>query len=455
MKNNYGIPLVSLRRDRKYKRDGASTILSAKPLVQFVICHCFARVPSVPHCATDCDRQLGRSGTFPPHCATVRNIRAFVRNPFPLHSSIGLGTLRLNEGLWPCIPVFMTTPNADVSPSRLIDAFGREITYVRISVTDRCNLRCRYCMPSESPEWMERDQVLSFEEIERFVRVAAAEGIRKVRLTGGEPLVRRDLPHLVKRLAAVPGLKTISMTTNATLLARHARELKDAGLTRLNVSLDSLQPDRFNDITKSALFEQVWDGIRTAIGVGFTPLKVNVVVIRDFNDDEVVKFALLTRDYPVHVRFIEYMPIGGDSGHWSRDKVVPCAEMQARIFEQVEIEPEDVDADGQPAGAASTDAGPEQVWKVRGGGRLGFISPVSDDFCARCNRVRLTSDGMLRGCLMRDGEADFRSALRRGATDDEIRDILHEAIGRKPEKHLINSPEFQHSEFYTMNRLGG
>lgn len=342
-------------------------------------------------------------------------------------------------------------------PSRLIDPFGRPITYIRVSVTDRCNLRCRYCMPSERPEWLERGHVLSFEEIERLMRVAAQEGVRKVRLTGGEPLVRRDLPELVARLSRLPGLETVAMTTNATLLARHARELKEAGLTRLNVSLDSLRRDRFRAITRSDQFDEVWQGIRQALVAGFQPLKINVVVIRGFNDDEVADFALLTRDYPFHVRFIEYMPIGGDIRDWSREKVVPCGEIRARIAERVELEEEGGEGNRGEGGTVpgGADAGPERLWRVKGGGRLGFISPVSDEFCARCNRVRLTSDGMLRGCLMRDGEVDFRAALRGGASDDEIRQLLHHAIGRKPEKHLINSPEFRHAEFYTMNRLGG
>lgn len=331
--------------------------------------------------------------------------------------------------------------------TRLVDAFGRGIYYVRISVTDRCNLRCRYCMPSHSPEWMERDNLLSFDELERFVRIAAGEGIRKVRLTGGEPLVRPNLAELVGRIAAVPGISDLSLTTNATLLAKHAVELKSAGLKRLNISLDSMNPQRFAHITKFDMFEQVWSGIMAALDAGFAPIKINVVVIRGFNDDELIDFALLTRRYPFHVRFIEYMPIGADTKDWSRDKVVPCAEIRERIAEVEQLVPLEPQA---------IDAGPERTWTLADShGKIGFISPVSDEFCARCNRVRLTSDGMLRGCLMRDGEVDFRAAFRAGATDDDIRDLLYQAIAKKPEKHLINSPEFQHSSFYTMNRLGG
>lgn len=301
-------------------------------------------------------------------------------------------------------------------------------------------------MPHDAPEWLERDTLLSFNEIERFVRVAAGEGVRKVRLTGGEPLVRPGLPALVAALSQVPGLREITLTTNATLLGRHAAELRAAGLTRLNVSLDTLDQARFHEITRFDMFHQVWDGIMAALSAGFVPLKLNMVVIRGFNDDEVVDFARLTQKYPFHVRFIEYMPIGANTGDWRRDKVLPCAEIRQRI--EAELPLEQVDT--------TEDAGPERTWRLQGSnGRIGFISPVSDEFCARCNRVRLTSDGMLRGCLMRDGEVDFRAAFRSGANDAQIRELLYAAIARKPEKHLINSPEFRNSSFYTMNRLGG
>lgn len=339
------------------------------------------------------------------------------------------------------------TNGGGVPATKLVDTFGRGIYYVRISVTDRCNLRCRYCMPSSAPEWLERDNILSFEEIERFVRVAADEGIRKIRLTGGEPLVRRDLPKLVERIAAIDGIRELTMTTNATLLEKHAAELKSAGLTRLNISLDSLHRDRFAHITKFDMFDQVWAGIMRALEVGFVPLKLNVVVIRGFNDDEVAEFARLTRDHPFQVRFIEYMPIGGDAGDWKREKVFSCAEMRERIEQEEPL---------TLVEGSRVDAGPERVYTLPGAmGTVGFISPVSDEFCARCNRIRLTSDGKVRGCLMRDGEVDFREAFRAGAGDEEIRELLYEVMRRKPEKHLINSPDFVHSTFYTMNKLGG
>lgn len=329
----------------------------------------------------------------------------------------------------------------------LTDPFGRLITYLRVSVTDRCNLRCEYCMPSESPEWLERQGLLTYEEIGRLLDVAASHGVRKVRITGGEPLVRRDLVELVARLASIPGIADLAMTTNATLLERHAHALREAGLKRLNISLDSLHAERFNEITKSNSFEEVWAGLMAAIDAGFAPVKLNVVVIRGFNDDELVDFARLTARFPVIVRFIEYMPIGGDRDHWSRDRVVPSAEIRERIGAALGLEP-DVDADQAP--------GPERRFVVQAtGGKVGFITPVSDEFCAACNRMRLTADGKIRGCLMRDGEVDFRAALRAGCSDNDISRLLQLAVDRKPEKHLINSPDFEFSSFYTMNRLGG
>jgi cyclic pyranopterin phosphate synthase len=302
-------------------------------------------------------------------------------------------------------------------------------------------------MPREGPEWIERDNLLSYEEIGRFVRVAADEGVRKIRLTGGEPLVRPDLVDLVARIGAVDGIRDLAMTTNGTMLAKHAVALREAGLMRLNVSLDSMRRDRFAHISKADMFDQVWNGIETALDAGFSPMKLNMVVIRGFNDDEVVDFARLTLRFPFFVRFIEYMPIGGDQHDWSRAKVMPCSEIRARIEETEELEPVPVD---------SATAGPERVFRLKNSmGRVGFISPVSNEFCAACNRLRLTSDGKLRGCLMRDGELDILAALRAGASDGDLRDLLREAVRRKPESHLINSPDFQHSATYTMNRLGG
>lgn len=329
----------------------------------------------------------------------------------------------------------------------LIDRFGRRVTYLRVSVTDRCNLHCTYCMPAGRPQWFEREKVLRFEEIARIVSVAARLGIRKVRLTGGEPLVRQGIVDLVSMLSQVTGLRTLAMTTNATLLERYAHDLARAGLHRLNISLDSLRPDRFAHITGSDAFAAVWRGIEAALDAGFAPLKINMVVIKGVNDDEVVDFARLTLRYPFHVRFIEYMPIGANREDWERAKIVPCAELRDRIASEFAL---------QPVAETGAEKGPERTYIVcEGKGCVGFISPVSEDFCALCNRMRLTSDGKLRGCLMRNGELDLREAVRSGASDDELASLIRVAVQRKPEKHSINAADFEFSDFYTMNRLGG
>ena len=338
-------------------------------------------------------------------------------------------------------------PASRPPPGPLVDTFGRRVTYVRVSVTDRCNLRCRYCMPGENPEWIERPSILTYEEIGRFARVAAAHGVRKFRLTGGEPLVRRDLHRLVAMLAALPGVEDVALSTNGVLLSEQAADLRAAGLRRVNISLDTLQPARFAHIARADQFQRTWDGIMAALRHGFSPVKLNMVVIRGFNDDEVCEMADLTRKHPVHLRFIEYMPIGGDETDWNRDKVVPAVEILDKLRAAHDMTPE------TPDGGC---AGPERPWRLAGApGRVGFISPVSNEFCASCNRLRLTSDGKLRGCLMRDGELDVRAALRGGADDDALAALLLEAVRRKPETHLINSPGFRHAESYTMNRIGG
>ncbi len=334
-----------------------------------------------------------------------------------------------------------------VDETQLIDPFGRRITYLRVSVTDRCNLHCTYCMPVGKPEWFERESLLTFEDIERIVRAAAKLGIRKVRITGGEPLVRENLPRLIEKLRAISGIQTLAMTTNGTLLERCAHTLKQVGLDRLNVSLDTLKPERFERITGSKHWHAVWRGIEAALDAGFAPLKLNVVVIKGINDDELIDFARLARQFPLHIRFIEYMPIGANRADWERAKIVPCAEIRERIEREFPLLR--LDGDGMSHG-------PERTYLLcEGKGCIGFISPVSDEFCAACNRLRLTSDGKLRGCLMRNGELDLKAALREGASQEQLEELIVEAVRRKPEKHTINSPDFAYSDFYTMNRLGG
>lgn len=331
---------------------------------------------------------------------------------------------------------------------QLIDSFGRKITYLRLSVTDRCNLRCRYCMPAGQTPWFETGKLLTYEELVRITQAAVSLGIHKVRITGGEPLVRAGLTSLISELRQIPGLRELAMTTNGTLLERYAAALKSAGLDRMNISLDSLRPDRFARITGSHTFSQVWRGIEKALEVGFAPIKINVVVLKGVNEDEVLDFARLTHTYPFHIRFIEYMPIGANREHWDRARVVPAAEIKARIAAELPLE--------QVAPEETGGQGPERTYILcESKGCIGFISPVSEEFCARCNRLRVTSDGKLRGCLMRTGEIDLRAALRAGASDEELRQLILEAVRRKPAKHAINGDDFAYDDFYTMNRLGG
>jgi len=313
----------------------------------------------------------------------------------------------------------------------LTDRFGREITYLRISVTDRCNLRCHYCMP-ETPVHVERSEVLTFEEIDRLVGVAVELGWRKVRLTGGEPLVRRDLVDLVQRLSRhkQPGpdgrrLHQLVMTTNGILLDRFAGPLARAGLDRVNVSLDTLHSERFRDITRYDKLGQVLAGVEAAVDAGLTPVKINTVLIRGVTDEEAFDFVEMARKSPLDIRFIEYMPFAGNG--WSLDKVLPSDELRTLISARYPLEPLDAPPDGGPA---RTYAAPG--WA----GRVSFISPITDGgFCARCNRVRLTSEGKLRGCLLNENEIDFRSALRSGASDDDLAALFRHAIRIKPEEH--------------------
>ncbi len=309
------------------------------------------------------------------------------------------------------------------------DMFARSIDYLRIAVTDRCNLRCVYCMPQEGVPFRPHADILRYEEIERIVRVAAGLGIRRVRLTGGEPLVRLGLVDLVRNLASLPGIEEVSMTTNGTLLAQYADALAAAGLKRVNVSLDSLDPERFQTITRRGNLATVLAGIEAALQAGLTPVKVNMVVMRGQNDDELVAMARQTLTRPWHVRFIEWMPVGvaarreGWTGH-----VVTAAEMRARIEAVLgPLEPVQV-----------TGAGPARTFRLDGAtGTIGFISAVSEHFCATCNRLRLTADGKLRFCLLREGELDLRGVLRAGCSDAQLADLIAAAVLAKPKGHQL------------------
>ncbi|MBE7560365.1 GTP 3',8-cyclase MoaA [bacterium] len=315
----------------------------------------------------------------------------------------------------------------------MVDRFGRVITYIRVSVTDRCNLRCLYCMPEEGMPWFAGPDLLNFDEIARVLAVGARLGLRKIRITGGEPLVRPGVPELAARLAALPGVTALAMTTNGVLLAPHVEELYRAGVCSLNISLDTLQPARFMQMTRRDLFARVWEGIEKAAGLPFPKVKINVVLARGVNDDEILDFARLTRTHAFEVRFIEPMPFGPTAA-WQEGRVVPAAEILDRIAREEEIAELDIPQDTR---------GPARLYRLRGArGMVGLISPVSREFCQLCNRIRLTADGKLRGCLMADGELDFRAALRNGAGEPEIEGLFLEAMARKPERHYINEEDF-------------
>ena len=326
----------------------------------------------------------------------------------------------------------------------LVDGHGRAIGDVRISVTDRCNFRCQYCMPAEGLPWLERSALLSYEEIERLVRLLAAMGVHDVRLTGGEPLVRKELWRLVERLAVIPDVEDLSLTTNGYLLTRQVDQLVAAGLKRINVSLDSLAPDRFFQLTRRDSLAQVLEGLEAAQAhPELRPIKVNVVALKDFTEDEVLRFAEFARRNPYEVRFIEFMPLDADRA-WTRDKVLPNAEIVRMIDEVYPLEPVGRERHGTARRYRFAD----------GRGEMGFISPVTEPFCGDCNRIRLTAEGELRTCLFSMTETDLRAPLRSGATDAELEEIIRDAVWRKELKHHVNDPGFV-QPVRTMSRIGG
>ena len=304
------------------------------------------------------------------------------------------------------------------------DTFGRQHTYLRISVTERCDLRCRYCMPAEGVALTPRDQVLSFEEIVRLARIFVAGGITKIRLTGGEPLVRKDLDKLVTMIAEIDGLEHLAMTTNGMLLDRKAEVLRKNGLQSLNISLDTLKEDRFEAITRRKGVHKVTDAIDLALDLGYEPVKVNSVVLRDVNDDELADFARLSIDRPLHIRFIEYMPFQGNG--WNNDKFVSYTEMIHRLEAAGCDLQRDVDA---PNDTTKNYKLPDSV------GSVGFISSMSDHFCGSCNRIRLTADGNIKVCLFGNSEVSLMKMLRSGCSDDEITQAIDDAVKRKKASH--------------------
>ncbi|MEA2398916.1 MAG: 3,8-cyclase [Thermoleophilaceae bacterium] len=329
-------------------------------------------------------------------------------------------------------------------PEPLTDGHGRRIRDLRVSVTDRCNFRCQYCMPAEGLKWLERDEILRFEEIERLVRLFVSLGVEDVRLTGGEPLVRRQFPELVGMLARIDGLRDLSLTTNGYLLERDADALVAGGLRRVNVSIDSLQRDRFFQITRRDSLPQVLRGLDAiARHPEVRPVKVNAVALRGFTEREAVPFAEFARHTGFQVRFIEFMPLDADHA-WSRDAVLTGDEVRAIIHRVHPLE----ELPREPSATA-------RVFRFSDGqGEIGFVNPVSEPFCSDCDRIRLTSDGLLRTCLFSIHETDLRGPLRAGASDAELAGIVRDAVWRKELKHHVGEPGFRQPP-RTMSAIGG
>jgi cyclic pyranopterin phosphate synthase len=327
---------------------------------------------------------------------------------------------------------------------QLVDGFDRPIRSLRVSVTDKCNFRCTYCMPAEGLEWLRRDEILSFEEIQRLVRVMAAMGVNEIRVTGGEPLVRRDLPTLVGMLAETPGVDELSLTTNGVLLDRLAAPLVQAGLRRVNVSLDSLSHVRFAEITRRDALDQVLRGLEAAeLHPELRPIKINCVAVKGFTEEEVPALAALARRKPYVVRFIEFMPLDADRA-WTGDKVLTGDEIRTLVEEHWPLE----EIPAKPSSTA------RRFRFADGAGELGFVNPVSEPFCSTCDRIRLTADGHLRTCLFSRREWDLKTPLREGATDDELAAELRRAVAHKELKHRINDPGFLPAN-RSMSQIGG
>ncbi|MHB1126488.1 MAG: GTP 3',8-cyclase MoaA [Bacillota bacterium] len=305
------------------------------------------------------------------------------------------------------------------------DAYGRTIDYLRISVTDRCNLRCIYCMPPEGVELKKHEDILSLEEIHRLVAGAAKLGIKKVRVSGGEPLVRKGISTLIARIAATPGISEVTLTTNAILLAEHALELKEAGLTRVNISMDSLNKQKYSDITRGGDLNRTWAGIQAALAAGLNPVKINVVVMRGFNDQELTSFIKLVFSLPLVIRFIELMPVGQGASNW-RKQYLPASEILDSIRNIYKITPVEDDEKG----------GPARYYTLEGArGCFGIISPMSNMFCHQCNRIRISADGRIRPCLEGKWELDIRRLMREGIGEEELQKLIATAIRHKPLQH--------------------
>lgn len=326
----------------------------------------------------------------------------------------------------------------------LLDPFRRKINYLRISITDRCNLRCRYCMPEQGVPLIPHGEILTYEEILRIVHVFAMEGISKVRLTGGEPLVRKGIVDFVSSLSQIKEIKDLSLTTNGILLREFAQDLKNAGLKRINISLDSLKKEKFYQITRKDDFERVGAGIEESLRVGLSPIKINMVAIKGLNDDEIESFAQLTLALPLVVRYIEYMP-SNNGEDWRESNILTIPQIKNRLDKMGNFIP--IPSDRWD--------GPAKRFRMEGAlGEIGLIGAVSSHFCDDCNRLRLTPDGKIRTCLFSDEEIDVKELLRNGGSDRDLKDQLLVALMKKPERHSINKHQFKKCQ-RNMSAIGG
>ena len=335
----------------------------------------------------------------------------------------------------------MIASSRDTEP--LFDGHGRRINDLRVSVTDLCNLRCHYCMPAEGMQWLAKDQILSFEEITRVVRLMADLGVTDVRLTGGEPLVRKGFPQLAAMLAAIGGIQDLSVTTNGLYLERDASALVAAGVRRFNVSLDALQRERFLQVTRRDALHKVLAGLSALEAYPELTVKVNAVALRGVTEHEAVAFAEFARAHRFEVRFIEAMPLGAEQD-WNRDEVLTGDEIRAIIHAAYPLEPVEREVHATARLYRFTD----------GGGEIGFINPITEPFCGDCNRIRITAEGKLRTCLFSHHETDLRAPLRDGATDAELQQVIRDAVWQKELKHRVGEPGFR-SPLRTMSQIGG
>ena len=328
--------------------------------------------------------------------------------------------------------------------TRLIDKYNRRLNYLRISITDRCNLRCIYCIPTGVVSKLPHEEILSYEEILRLVNICVGLGISKVRVTGGEPLIRKGVYGFLKNLNTIDGITDVSLTTNGICLKDHLEQIRTAGIKRINISLDTLDKNKYKELTGFDKFDDVWEGILSALEKGFHPIKINAVALKGINDDELVAFARLTKEYPFHIRFIEYMPIGESTSEKETRLLTPEIKESIRCIGKL-----------IPLKNSKND-GPAERYRFKGAkGELGFISALSRHFCNTCNRLRLTASGQIRTCLLSDEQIDLKAPLRLGASDHQLAELIFRAAQRKPPGHQLNGTDSASTVSTQMSSIGG